>query len=965
MPEYTYISHKVKKGETLYGISRQYTVEEHKILQANPEIKITPKGKGKYEIANLKEGQILRIPQKKKIGKRGVKAITGNTTPKAGIKEKYRVTEWYPGTPTEMKNPANVKWAVYYKEKGKYILKFKKEIGEFTFHEQAIGKDIKIVGYLYSPELDNDSALSVKVSPNQKPSLTSLTLYDVKKDKPLSQNAKLKLGQILYVVANTTGSVGKKIEFTLLKKEEKQGKTEYKTVTNTTEKVSTKGTATTAFPLNDYKLLVNPIKKHEYKVKAQLEEGNAKKDKPKQQPKKEESIIYKGTIFFKEGWNKFRETYKKMTTSEEPQIQKVSLYIPGGKEKVSYGEILKLKIEGKNLKGQSIEYTVYEDDWPLKDELDSSIVQMKADVQELDIQLTKEMYKKGGTSWLELADGKHEIYVDVKLKGDILAKSTKIIEVDTSTIKMEPIPGNRAVMTGEDKKGDCGQKYCIKKGDKNELIREINIRLAGFGGNVPTDEFTDRTEKMIKQFQRDYMKVPETGRICGNVLKAIDEFSSKYELPSGIWQKRNNNNTNEMLCPCGICTGFGKGRGKGEYNKTAKIEANHKYEYPGIHRSLLWSLKAVLFYLNKTKSSLGYSFKHIESGYRCQDRNIQKGRGSTNHMGKALDLHFNKNGKRASSIKEMEDIRLNIFNKYLGAKWDWKKGQQDIFNLESTSIGATSWVHYDVREFDLVYLKDKYFTKTQAGLNGKSIITLAQELGFKNTCNCLGAIKIAKKKEDVNTTCYCFNKGHRTSSCNGKGITISKEDYEKESERLGVEIAIMEAIAKQESKRSSFWEEGQATILFERHKMWEYLKKDKGKTDKELMKLNKLYPNIVNKDQGGYGKYSEQYTKLEEAKKLDYTTALKACSWGKFQVMGFNYDVSFDSPEDMEKAVNACEYQQFRFFIGYLENTSGLIRAMKNKNWEEIARLYNGNSWRTINPEYANNIKKYYNEFKK
>ncbi|MEC3875469.1 hypothetical protein, partial [Chryseobacterium salviniae] len=49
---------------------------------------------------------------------------------------------------------------------------------------------------------------------------------------------------------------------------------------------------------------------------------------------------------------------------------------------------------------------------------------------------------------------------------------------------------------------NCGEKYCIKKGDKSELIREINIRLAGFGGNVPTDEFTDRTEKMIKQFQR-------------------------------------------------------------------------------------------------------------------------------------------------------------------------------------------------------------------------------------------------------------------------------------------------------------------------------------------------------------------------------------------------------------------------------------------------------------------------------
>jgi hypothetical protein len=74
---------------------------------------------------------------------------------------------------------------------------------------------------------------------------------------------------------------------------------------------------------------------------------------------------------------------------------------------------------------------------------------------------------------------------------------------------------------------NCGEKYCITNG-KSELIREINIRLAGFGGNVPTDEFTTHTEKMIKQFQRDYMKVPETGKICGNVLKAIDDFSNKW-----------------------------------------------------------------------------------------------------------------------------------------------------------------------------------------------------------------------------------------------------------------------------------------------------------------------------------------------------------------------------------------------------------------------------------------------------
>ena len=51
-----------------------------------------------------------------------------------------------------------------------------------------------------------------------------------------------------------------------------------------------------------------------------------------------------------------------------------------------------------------------------------------------------------------------------------------------------------------------GNDVIFRKGDKNEIIREVNIRFASFGGNVPTDEFTERTKNMIKKFQRDYMK---------------------------------------------------------------------------------------------------------------------------------------------------------------------------------------------------------------------------------------------------------------------------------------------------------------------------------------------------------------------------------------------------------------------------------------------------------------------------
>jgi GH24 family phage-related lysozyme (muramidase) len=73
-------------------------------------------------------------------------------------------------------------------------------------------------------------------------------------------------------------------------------------------------------------------------------------------------------------------------------------------------------------------------------------------------------------------------------------------------------------------------------------------------------------------------------------------------------------------------------------------------------------------------------------------------------------------------------------------KRNWKEGQTDIFNLESTKIGATSWVHVDVREFQQEFLTKQYFVKNTIELNGKNIVALANELGFKDTCSCNSGI---------------------------------------------------------------------------------------------------------------------------------------------------------------------------------------------------------------------------------
>ena len=293
--------------------------------------------------------------------------------------------------------------------------------------------------------------------------------------------------------------------------------------------------------------------------------------------------------------------------------------------------------------------------------------------------------------------------------------------------KQEVEVGQSKTIVQEVTNSGCGGKYCItqhnyKQYNCGKLIQEINIRLAGFGGNVPTEEFTQRTKNSIMQFQRDYMGVSPTGKICGSLLKAIDRFAAEYIF-----------NFEETKCKCNICSGYGDGKNKGFYLRE-KTEAYHRYEYPGIHRSLLWALKTVLFYLKKDGR---FTLNKINSGYRCRHHPEYLKKPTTNHMGKALDLHFNKNGQRTRNIKDMETIRQCIFNKYLGAKWDWKLGQINIFNLESTKIGAKTWVHYDVREFETKYLADEFFTKNFSK-NEKSMIAIAKEIGLKDMCNCLG-----------------------------------------------------------------------------------------------------------------------------------------------------------------------------------------------------------------------------------
>jgi len=688
--------------------------------------------------------------------------IIGNPDPVVGKEEFYSVNDFLPNVLPFQNSASNannhfeqpVKWEVYVLENGRWRKtkendKTGKKISYTFFQKSLDRKGIRIL----ARRGDEIARLNIKSHPAENPKIDSIELLDKNGKKP---EKSLSYGQTLKARVHCLHMEKRKINVTLWEDDADGGghdKANTKNILQILPGIVKNGKADVNFLLRPSfaktaKKSKDEGKVHEYYVTTDFNNGKIasnnvdvndlevpvapyKRKIPVQQPAQPKTAVQKPV------------QEKANTSGSSAQVPKAKAEITnvhltdtaGHKIQGAFKEKqIKVWIDSNGLIGKEIRLKLYDEDGISDDELFNDKFIIRSNIYSVVIPLNKIPRSKGGNYWGEGAE--QEVYADVEVIQTKQTKPSKIVNVDATVFKPDPIEVTNKVAkvgSGSGNEGkNCGEKFCIKIGSPNsELIREINIRLAGFGGNVPTDKFTDRTEKMIKQFQRDYMKVPETGKVCGNVLKAIDEFQKKYPI-----------NFEEIKCKCGTCTGYGNGRNLDEYQNSSVLEPYRKYEYPGIHRSLVCAYRASIFYINRHKH-LDYKTKWIDSGYRCHNHPIYLSTKTTNHCGKALDIHYNfiSTGQRARTIQDVERIREKIFNKYLGAKWDWKPGQNDIFNLESTEKGAVSWVHVDVREFSQKYLKTEYFIKTLSQLDGKSIVQLAKDLGFKDTCNCLGGSK--------------------------------------------------------------------------------------------------------------------------------------------------------------------------------------------------------------------------------
>ena len=180
------------------------------------------------------------------------------------------------------------------------------------------------------------------------------------------------------------------------------------------------------------------------------------------------------------------------------------------------------------------------------------------------------------------------------------------------------------------------------------------------------------------------------------------------------------------------------------------------------------------------------------------------------------------------------------------------------------------------------------------------------------------------------------------------GVTeLTDNDFQQAAARLGpsVKPALLHAFAEVESGgKSGFGQAGLPIIAYEGHVFRRYTHKMYDETHpllsyRYVIKAGREW-KINNADQ------KQAWRTLGEAIRLDRSSALMSCSWGMFQVMGFNYaDCGYTDVDafvaDMKKSARG----QLDAFVGYCLKKAGMVHAMGTLDFVGMASRYNGSDF--------------------
>jgi hypothetical protein len=204
-----------------------------------------------------------------------------------------------------------------------------------------------------------------------------------------------------------------------------------------------------------------------------------------------------------------------------------------------------------------------------------------------------------------------------------------------------------------------------------------------------------------------------------------------------------------------------------------------------------------------------------------------------------------------------------------------------------------------------------------------------------------------------------------------KAGTLTDKDFAEAATALDPKVpsALLHAFARTESGgKSGMDSKGRPIIAYEGHVFRRYTACKAGKPPVTTHPYDATYPLLSYPYKKKAGPEWQKNNKdpdaswatLDAALALDHDAALKACSWGMFQVMGFNFEAcGYDTVDAFVAEMKASERGQLNAFVGFCKSTPGMVTAMIAKNFVNMASLYNGSDY----GDYDKLIAKFYKEY--
>jgi hypothetical protein len=187
----------------------------------------------------------------------------------------------------------------------------------------------------------------------------------------------------------------------------------------------------------------------------------------------------------------------------------------------------------------------------------------------------------------------------------------------------------------------------------------------------------------------------------------------------------------------------------------------------------------------------------------------------------------------------------------------------------------------------------------------------------------------------------------------GKAAPMADDDYDRAAKTLACEVAAVKAVSQVESRGGGFLTSGRPKILFEAHVF----------SRLTLHKHDAIFTDISSRywNRALYRGGENEYPRLMKAMLLDRGAALKAASWGRFQILALNYAPAGHATLDsFVGAMFQSEGAHLDAFVEFVKSTH-LVEALQKHDWATFARGYNGPAY--AERHYDRRIKEEFERF--